>query len=103
MRSRYSAYVVVDVEYILRSTHPSTRKFHDAEAIERWAETSVWQKLEIEAVTGGGAKDRQGIVEFKAYYLDLNQNLRIHHERSNFLKELGKWFFVNGKIVENVG
>lgn len=102
MRSRYSAYVVVDVEYLLRSTHPSTRKYYNAESIRQWAETSKWQKLEIEAVVGGGAKDKQGIVEFKGYYLDMNQNLQIHHERSNFLKELGKWFFVSGKVAETV-
>lgn len=99
MRSRYSAYASGAIEYILRSTHPSTRKFHDAEAIEHWAKSSVWQRLEIIAKSAGEAKDKKGTVEFKAYFIDANGAPQIHHELSNFAKELGKWFFIDGKIV----
>ena len=99
MRSRYSAYATVEIEYILRSTHPSTRKFHNAEEIENWARSSVWQKLEIVSTDQGKAQDKRGTVEFKAYFLDENRQPQIHHERSNFAKVLGKWFFVDGKIV----
>ncbi len=97
MRSRYSAYVTVEIDYLLRTVHPSTRKFHNAESIEQWAKSSSWQKLEIISTIDGGLKDKKGMVEFKAYYLDEQRQLQIHHERSNFLKELGKWFFVDGK------
>jgi SEC-C motif-containing protein len=99
MRSRYTAYATAQVEYILRTTHPSVRKFHDAASIEQWAKTSRWQKLEIVSTTEGGSSDKQGTVEFKAYYLDANQKPQIHHENSNFRKELGKWFFVDGKVL----
>lgn len=99
MCSRYSAYATGAVEYILSSTHPSTRKFHDAESIENWAKSSVWQKLEIVSTDKGDVKDKQGTVEFKAYFLDENRQPQIHHENSNFVKELGKWFFVDGKVL----
>ncbi len=99
MRSRYSAFVTVNVEYILKSTHPLTRKFHNAEQIKTWAESSVWQKLEIVNTENGTEKDKQGTVEFKAYYADSISLANIHHEISNFAKELGKWFFVDGKIL----
>lgn len=99
MRSRYSAYATGQIEYILRSTHPSTRKFHDAQSLEEWAKSSVWQKLEIVAKSEGSAKDKKGTVEFKAYFLDADRHPQVHHELSNFAKELGKWFFVDGKIV----
>jgi SEC-C motif-containing protein len=99
MRSRYSAYATVSVEYILRTTHPSTRKFHDAESIENWAKSSVWQKLEILSKIAGEAQDKRGTVEFKAYFWDTNRQPQIHHEISNFAKELGKWFFVDGKTL----
>ena len=98
MRSRYSAYVLVVVEYILRTTHPSTRKFHNAESIENWAKSSVWQKLEIISTKDGNPNDKEGIVEFKAYFLDVNRQPQVHHERSKFVRELGKWFFVSGEI-----
>ena len=99
MRSRYSAYATGAVEYILRSTHPSVRNFHDTESIENWAKSSVWQKLEIISTDQGDVRDKQGKVEFKAYFLDANGQPQIHHEKSNFVKELGKWFFVDGKVL----
>ncbi len=99
MRSRYSAYATGAVEYIVRSTHPSTRKFHDAGAIEKWAKSNVWQKLEINSKSAGAAKDKKGTVEFKAYFLDAENEPQIHHELSNFVKYLGKWFFVDGKVL----
>ncbi len=98
MRSRYSAYVIVAVEYILRSTHPSTRRFYNAEDIEQWAKSSLWQKLEIISKSDGEEKHKKGTVEFKAYYTDVDGNPQIHHENSNFCKELGKWFFVDGNV-----
>lgn len=100
MRSRYSAYVVVNIEYLLRTTHPSTRKSHASQTIKEWAESSVWQKLEIVSTSQGGAKDKKGEIEFKAYYLDSNQQMQIHREHSKFVKELGKWFFVDGKVTD---
>jgi SEC-C motif-containing protein len=99
MRSRYSAYAVCAVEYLLRSTHPSTRKFYKAEEIENWAKKNSWKKLEIISKTEGEAKDKKGTVEFKAYFTDENGHTQIHYEHSNFRKELGKWFFVDGKIL----
>ena len=99
MRSRYSAYATGAVEYIIKTTHPSTRKFHDAEYIEKWAQSSVWQKLEIVAKSGGAATDKKGTVEFKAYFTEANGEPQVHHEHSTFQKELGKWFFVDGKIL----
>lgn len=99
MRSRYSAYTTAQIEYILRSTHSSTRKFHDSREIENWAKLNFWQRLEIVSKTAGEAKDKDGTVEFRAYFLDENDQPNIHHENSNFRKELGKWFFVDGKIL----
>lgn len=74
MRSRYSAYATGAVEYILRSTHPSARKFYDAELIERWAQSNVWQQLEIVSKRTGEATDKKGTVEFKAYFLDAKKS-----------------------------
>lgn len=99
MRSRYSAYATAETEYILRSTHSSTRKFYARESIEKWAKESIWQKLEIVSTADGAAKDKKGTIEFKAYFLDAARQPQIHHELSTFAKELGKWFFVEGKIL----
>lgn len=97
MRSRFSAYAVCAVEYLLHSTHPSARRFYKAEDLENWAKSNVWQRLEIISKTAGEAKDKKGTVEFMAYFTDANGNPQIHHELSNFQKELGRWFFVDGR------
>lgn len=99
MRSRYSAYSVVDIDYLLQTTHPSTRKSHDREIIKQWADQSLWQKLEVISTIEGNITDKKGMVEFKAHYLDSASQSHIHHEYSNFIKELGKWFYVDGKVV----
>ncbi len=98
MRSRYSAYVTVATDYILATTHPSTRKNHSAKGIEEWAKSSNWQKLEILSRTLGGQNDERGEVEFKAYYIDPKWELIVHHENSDFVKEDGKWYYLKGVI-----
>jgi len=99
MRSRYSAYVTASVSYIVETTHPSTRKFYDPNAIKTWAISSKWIKLEIIQTKKGKLEDQQGFVEFKATYKDPNNNTIVHHEYSRFLKEKGEWFFLEGKSV----
>lgn len=99
MRSRFSAYATCEVDYLVRSTHPATRKFHDAAALRRWASENEWQKLEIIATDQGTAADKHGTVEFKADYTDADHRPQTHHEKSSFRKELGKWFFVDGKVL----
>ena len=47
MRSRYSAYVVQDADYIVQSTHLSTRNFHKNSDISEWSKSNVWFKWEI--------------------------------------------------------
>lgn len=99
MRSRYSAFATAEIEYILRTTHSSNRKFHDPQMIEQWARTNRWRKLKIISTSKGQRADREGMVEFKAYYTDAENRPQIHHEKSNFRQELGIWFFVDGKVL----
>ncbi|MDQ4119894.1 MAG: YchJ family metal-binding protein [Acidobacteriota bacterium] len=99
MRSRYSAYATAAVEYLRRTMHSSSRKFYEPETVEEWARTNRWQKLEITSTNKGTRADRMGTVELKAYYTDAENNRKVHHEESNFRKELGIWFFVDGKIL----
>lgn len=89
MRSRYSAYCVEDADYLLETTHHSTRKFHSKEDILEWSKSNHWLKLEIISAN-------ENTVEFKAFYLDESQKAIIHHEKSTFICEKGSWFYVDG-------
>lgn len=89
MRSRYSAYCVQDADYLLETTHHSTRQFHKKEDILEWSKSNHWLKLKIISAD-------KNTVEFKAFYLDESQKAIIHQEKSTFIFENGSWFYVDG-------
>ncbi len=100
MRSRYDAYVKCDIDYLMKTTLLEKRDFYNIEGMKNWALNSKWLKLEIIETIKGGEFDNDGVVEFKAYYLE-NEKLKIHHEVSNFKRVNGIWFYVNGVIKED--
>lgn len=89
MRSRYSAYVVQAADYLMATTHSSTRRNHSKSAILEWSKSNQWLRLEILNAT-------EDIVEFKAYFLDSHLKAQMHHEQSFFKKEKKIWFYVDG-------
>lgn len=89
MRSRYSAYCIQATDYLVQTTHPSTRKNHHPEDILEWSKANHWVKLEVLFAS-------QNVVEFKAYYLDPSLTPIVHHEKSNFIKEGNQWYYVDG-------
>ncbi len=54
MRSRYSAYVQCEIDYLGETLHPGHRSDYDAAATRRWAEGADWLGLEIGDVEQGG-------------------------------------------------
>lgn len=98
MRSRYTAYAVVDIPYLVQSTHPSQRHFYSATDLKRWALSSKWVKLEILYTEQGNASDTKGFVEFKAYFVDEDLQPHTHHEYSTFTKENATWYFLKGEL-----
>ena len=89
MRSRYSAYCVTDADYLVATTHSSTRRYHQKEDIIQWSKSNQWLKLEV-------LKSSETVVEFKAYFLDEKLKATVHHEISTFKKEEETWFYVEG-------
>jgi SEC-C motif domain protein len=89
MRSRYSAYATQNADYLVATTHISTRKFHKKSDLLDWSKNNQWIKLEVLDTT-------ETTVTFKAYYLDFQLKAQIHHEHSNFVFENGTWYYVDG-------
>lgn len=98
MRSRYTAYVKAELDYLLESTHPSQRSDYDLKGTRRWAEKSEWDGLQIISTEAGGADDSQGKVEFIAHYRYKGRKTA-HHELAEFVREDGRWFFRQGNMV----
>lgn len=90
MRSRYSAFATAGADYLVATTHSSTRKFHKKSDILNWSKSNQWIKLEVIEVA-------ETTVKFKAYYLDYQLKAQIHEEFSTFAFENGSWFYVDGK------
>ena len=98
MRSRYTAYVVKNVDYLVRTTHPSAQTEDLAESIRKWMRQAEWLKLHVVATEKGSEVDETGRVEFIAEYLTSTAPGR-HRECSVFEKLDGKWYYVGEEVV----
>lgn len=98
MRSRYTAYVNGNIDYIMSTTLPASRADSDIEAMRAWATNAEWSGLEIVSTEAGLADDKQGKVEFIAHYI-MGGIAQRHHEHSLFVKEDGQWFFKDGEVI----
>lgn len=95
MRSRYTAYVLANIDYI-QDTYLNHEDDFDYNGTLRWAQSSVWEGLHIKGTKDGTEKDEDGYVDFVAYYTDENGKKSYHQEKSYFVKKDGKWFFKEG-------
>jgi len=89
MRSRYSAFVVLDAGYLLRTWHPDTRP-----AALELDPAMQWRRLDIVSTGRGGPLDTEGTVEFKAYFRHDGES-GVHHETSSFRREDRRWYYVD--------
>ena len=87
MRSRYSAFVLANVNYLQKSHHSSTRpNKQEKRDIEKWTKSVNWLKLEILNTT-------ENTVEFKAFFNE-NGVINYIHENSKFCKEHEHWVYL---------
>lgn len=93
MRSRYSAFVLADGDYLMATHHSSTRPIKEKKAIVKWAKSVEWIKLEILETTNGLELENEGTVTFNAYFYE-NGNVNNIHEKSAFIKENNKWYYL---------
>ena len=90
MRSRYSAFVLEDGAYLLATWHPSRRPEHvDFEPGLKWLGLEVREHRRVDAT--------HAEVEFVARSRLGGRAHRLH-ERSRFVCEDGRWFYLDGEI-----
>ena len=89
MRSRYSAYVLQNISYLISTWHKST-----------CPETLIldsnirWIGLEIKNSEAGAETDQAGTVEFVAKY-KLNGRAHRLQEVSRFVKQGARWLYLD--------
>ncbi|MFT5242993.1 MAG: SEC-C motif-containing protein [Psychroserpens sp.] len=93
MRSRYSAFVLANGDYLMQTHHSSTRPISEKKEIVKWAKSVQWIKLEILETTRGLENDLEGTVTFNAYFYE-NGSIELIHEKSAFLKENDTWYYL---------
>ena len=92
MRSRYSAYVLADSNYLSRTWHPRTRPSQlDLD------DGTTWHGLTVIGTTGGGDGDERGTVEFNARCRVKGSPGNLH-EISEFVREGGRWYYLDGDV-----
>jgi SEC-C motif domain protein len=91
MRSRYTAYVMGDEDYLLASWHASTRP-----AAVPLDKAAKWLGLEVRNHVVLDPTHAQ--VEFVARYRVGGRGARLH-ERSRFVREGGRWYYVAGDTI----
>jgi SEC-C motif-containing protein len=98
MRSRYTAYTQEAVDYIVATHDPATSGEVDRDATAQWAREATWTGLEIVDTVAGGRGDAEGVVEFVAKF-ELKGQALTHHERSEFKRIDGRWYYATGEMV----
>ncbi len=92
MRSRYTAYTLQREDYLIATWHPSTRPADLGLAGEA---ATKWLGLDIRRHEQSDADN--AIVEFIARY-KINGRAHRLHETSRFVREDGRWFYVDGDV-----
>jgi len=90
MRSRYSAYVLGLLDYLLATWHASSAPGDLELPPVKWLGLEV-----LHAQASGDA----GVVEFVARCKEGGRAQRMH-ETSRFVRENGRWYYIDGQIAE---
>jgi SEC-C motif domain protein len=88
MRSRYTAFVRREAAYLLATWHESTRVAQvEFDPAAKWLGREVRSQRLLDAW--------HAEVEFVARHRSAGRGVRLH-ERSRFVREGGRWFYVDG-------
>ncbi|XTZ40243.1 YchJ family protein [Salmonella enterica] len=94
MRSRYTAFVLHQVEYLIKTWHPSCNAEAFRAQLEAGFPRTTWRGLTV-FEQAEGSNNHEGYVSFVARFSEDGHNGAII-ERSRFLQENGQWYYVDG-------
>ncbi len=107
MRSRYSAFAQGNIDYLIATHHPTSRRSDDRADLIKSIKNTHWVNLLIVSTHKGRAKDQTGTVEFVAAYRSALwlasvaplESLSQLHEKSQFVQTDRQWFYIGGDIL----
>lgn len=100
MKSRYCAYAIEKSEYIILTTHQNNRDFNTDTKVWNndildFSRNTKFEKLEILEFIDG---QTESFVTFKANITQNKQDVSFV-EKSRFVKENGKWQYIDGEFI----
>lgn len=118
MRSRFSAYCLKDIDYLVATWHPSQRGNNSHADIAAFANSAHFIKLQVTQCSEQAptlfkpapeviaVADKVGFVEFIACFIQ-DEKLQQLHEISRFVQQQGRWYYLDGELfpfaVQKIG
>jgi SEC-C motif-containing protein len=97
MRSRFSAYALAKVDYLIATRPEAKRAEEDRAELQQYCRSVSCVGLKIVSSELGGKADNTGSVTFHAS-IQANGRRSLHIETSSFLREHGTWVYVDGVV-----
>jgi SEC-C motif-containing protein len=97
MRSRFSAYALGKVDYLIATRSEAKRADENREELAIYCKSVQCVGLRIVGKDKGGKADDTGVVTFHAS-IHANGRRSLHIETSTFAREEGKWMYVDGTV-----
>jgi SEC-C motif-containing protein len=93
MRSRYTAFVLGNADYLLATWDPA----HRPPRLDLKNDRTDWLGLQVVSTERGGEDDSEGRVEFIAHFR-LHGQEQSMREHSRFRKEDNRWLYIDGEM-----
>lgn len=106
LRARYTAFTLAEVDFVLNTHHPKTRKDVSRDEVTSWATGSRWMGLEVVQKEAGGPQDSTGTIIFCARYQDKDAAADAapheHWEQALFERDPSTkaWMFLDARGVQ---
>lgn len=100
MRSRYSAFCIKDIEYLVSTHHHSKQKADEREQLVSTFAHTKWLGLKVLTSEIDQSDKNSGHVE----YLAFRQTKKIEqlHENARFIYENNRWYYLDGDLLPDV-
>jgi SEC-C motif-containing protein len=95
MRSRFTAYAMAKVDYLLATTAEAKRNEENREELLDYCRSVKCVNLKV-LKADGGPGDTEGHVHFHAS-LQVNGKRHLHAEKSTFVREGEAWVYLDGE------
>ena len=101
MRSRYSAFCTKNINYLIATHYPLKREEKEEEILEETIKNTQWLGLKVLKTEKDKKESNIEYVEFAAFY-QTNDNYGQLHEKSKFIYENDRWYYVDGILLEPI-